>query len=102
MFRENRPLWLKFSKENLKRFPDRKERYKSFLRECYPPTKPFSIASMQRIIEEYNLKIPLDALVTYGNERNWLTQDGKPYQNVKVFCTVWNGVWLEEQIKNAL
>ena len=100
MFRENRPLWLKFSKENLKRFPDRKERYKAFLRECYEPAKPFSIASMQRIKEELNLPIPLDELVSFGNQRNWLTKDGKPYQNVRIFCTVWNGVWLDKQRRN--
>lgn len=97
MYRQNRPLWLKFSKANLDKYPNRKDRYNAFLRECYPKTKPFSVASLMRVKQELNLEIPLDDLITYGNQRNWLTKDGKPYKSVIVFCTVWNGVWLEEQ-----
>lgn len=97
MYRKNRPLWLEYSRKNLKRFPVREERYKAFLRECYPRTKPFSLTSIIRTKQELNLEIPLDELITYGNERNWLTLDGLPYRNVKTFCTVWNGIWLEKQ-----
>ena len=100
-YRENRPSWLKFSKENLSRFPNRKERYKAFLREYYPGAKPFSVESMERVRQRLKLEIPLDCLITYGNERNWLTKNGTPFKDVKVFCTVFNGVWLQEQRKQA-
>ena len=100
MYKKNRKQWLVFSKANLRRFPNRKERYKAFLRECYPPQKGYPYEKLNAVKLKLNLAIPTSRLVEYGNECNWLTTEGEPFKNIYTFCTVWNGVWLDEKRRN--
>lgn len=97
MFRQNRKEWLKYSRQNLTRFPNRSERYKAFLRESYPKQEGYSAQKLWQVLEKKELQIPLTELIKYGEECNWLTRNGTPFQNIEIFCTVYNGVWLEKQ-----
>lgn len=98
-YRENRPEWLSFSKRNLTRFPKKSDRYKAFLREHYPKQEGYTASKLCYWIERLNLRIPLMELIKYGEECNWLTRDGKPFKNIAVFCTVYNGVWINKEIR---
>ena len=101
MYRENRPLWLEFSRKNLKRYPIKLDRYKAFLRECYQKQQPYSVEKLIQIKQNLKLAIPIDELLAYGNDCNWLTRNGRPFSSAKIFCVVYNGVWLEKQRKTA-
>lgn len=100
-YKPNRPLWLAYSKKNLKRFPRKTERYKAFLREAYPKQEPFTIEQLAKEKQENNLAIPLTELVKYGEECNWLTNWGLRFKSAKTFCAAYNGVWIDKKRREA-
>lgn len=75
-------------------------RIKEFLR-TLPRGRRFPDFLLVKEIEDNGLVIPLSELIAYGENCNWLTRQGKPFQSAHTFATVYNGVWLEEQRKTA-
>lgn len=78
------------------------KRMKKYLLKQLPKGKEFSEGMLEEAVKICNVKIPVEKLIEYGNECNWLTRKGQPFKSISAFVNSYNGVWLQEQRKNGL
>lgn len=71
---------------------------KMYLRSL-PAGEKFSRDEMEFFCREHHLAVPVERLIEYGEECNWLTLKGKSFYSCEVFCTVYNGIYLQEMRK---
>lgn len=63
-----------------------------------PRGRVFSERELQEAILLSGLKVPLERLIEYGEECNWLTRKGKSFSSAVVFANAYNGVYIQYEL----
>lgn len=63
-----------------------------------PRGRVFSERELEEVVRLGALKVPVEKLIEYGEECNWLTRQGKPFSSAVVFANAYNGVYLRQGI----
>lgn len=67
---------------------------KMFLK-TLPTGKSFDKHQIEEVVRLHNLAVPVEDLIKYGNDCNWLTKKGTSFKSCVIFCNVYNSVYLQ-------
>ena len=63
-----------------------------------PRGRVFSERELEEVVRLGALKVPVEKLIEYGEQCNWLTRKGKSFSSAVVFANAYNGVYLRQEV----
>lgn len=61
-----------------------------------PKGEEFSRERLEEACARCHTRVPVDRLIEYGNECNWLTRHGRSFKTIEAFVCSYNSVWLQK------